>query len=66
MNQSFVPSGHNILAEARFEHSIYGPFGTGGFPMVWLLFSWGGREGAHTPAAMNASLLGASARPSLY
>lgn len=99
MNQSFVPSGHNILAEARFEHSIYGPFGltamvdegkvaltrgdldftllrhsdsagltlrAGGFPMVWLLFSRGGREGAHTTAAMNTSLLGASARPSLY
>jgi hypothetical protein len=38
----------------------------GGFPMVWLLFSWGGREGAHATAAMNSSLLGGSARPSLY
>jgi hypothetical protein len=38
----------------------------GGFPMVWLLFSWGGHEGTHTTAAMDTSLLGASARPSLY
>jgi hypothetical protein len=38
----------------------------GGFPMVWLLFSWGGREGTHTIGAMNTSLLGASPRPSLY
>jgi hypothetical protein len=90
---------NNILAEARFEHSIYGPFGftalidegkvalrrgdldfshlrhsyavgltlrAGAFPMVWLLFSWGGHEGTHTIGAMNTSLLGASARPSLY
>ena len=38
----------------------------GGFPMVWLLFSWGGHEGTHTTAAMNTSLLSGSARPSLY
>jgi len=90
---------NDILAEARFEHSIYGPFGltamvdegkvaltrgdldfthlrhsysvgltvrAGGFPMVWLLFAWGGHEGTHSTAAINTSLLGASARPSLY
>jgi len=38
----------------------------GGFPMVSILFSWGGHEGMHTTAAMNTSLLGGSARPSLY
>jgi hypothetical protein len=38
----------------------------GGFPMVFLVFSWGGHEGTHTTGAMNTSLLGASARPSLY
>ncbi len=90
---------NNILAEARFEHSIYGPFGitamldegkvalqrgdldfthlrhsysvgltlrAGGFPMVRLLYAWGGHEGTHAIAAINTSLLGASARPSLY
>jgi len=38
----------------------------GGFPQVSLLFSWGGNEGTHTSANVNASLLGGSARPSLY
>jgi hypothetical protein len=38
----------------------------GGFPLVYLLFSWGGHEGMHTTARMDTSLLGGSARPSLY
>ncbi len=38
----------------------------GAFPMVSLLFAWGGHEGQHTVANMNTSLLGGSAKPSLY
>jgi hypothetical protein len=38
----------------------------GGFPQVYLLFSWGGKEGTHTIANVNTSLLGGVARPSLY
>jgi len=38
----------------------------GGFPQVFLLFSWGGKEGTHTIANVNNSLLGGSARPSLF
>jgi hypothetical protein len=38
----------------------------GGFPEVFLLFSWGGKEGTHTIANVNTSLLGGSSRPSLY
>jgi hypothetical protein len=38
----------------------------GGFPQVSLVFAWGGNEGTHTIASMNTSLLGGSARPSLY
>lgn len=38
----------------------------GGFPQVYLLFAWGGKEGTHTIANVNASLLGGSARPSLF
>jgi hypothetical protein len=38
----------------------------GGFPQVYLLFSWGGREGTHTIANVNTSLLGGGTRPSLY
>jgi hypothetical protein len=38
----------------------------GGFPMVYLLFAFGGHEGTHTIATMNTSLLGSSGRPSLF
>jgi hypothetical protein len=38
----------------------------GGFPMVYLMFGWGGREGNHFIANVNTSLLGGSARPSLF
>jgi hypothetical protein len=38
----------------------------GGFPQVFLLFAWGGNEGTHTIVNVNTSLLGGSARPSLY
>ena len=38
----------------------------GGFPEVYLLFSWGGNEGTHTIANVNTSLLGGGTRPSLY
>jgi hypothetical protein len=38
----------------------------GGFPQVYLLYSWGGAEGTHTIANVNTSLLGGAARPSLY
>ena len=38
----------------------------GGFPQAYLLFSFGGHEGNHTTGALNTSLLGGGARPSLY
>lgn len=38
----------------------------GGFPVVYLLFSWGGPGGTHTSTQVDTSLLGSSARPSLY
>jgi hypothetical protein len=37
----------------------------GGFPMVQLMFAWGGPEGHHNIVGMNSSLLGGSARPLL-
>ena len=37
----------------------------GAFPMVSLLFAWGGSEGHHNIFNMNTSLLGGSARPLL-
>ena len=38
----------------------------GGFPMVYLMYAWGGREGTHTIVNVNTSLLGGGDRPSLY
>ncbi|HEY1263428.1 MAG TPA: hypothetical protein VGF06_07885 [Terriglobales bacterium] len=38
----------------------------GGFPMISLMYAWGGAEGQHTIANMNTSLLGGSSRPSLF
>ena len=38
----------------------------GGFPQIYILFSWGGDEGRHTTVNMGPSLLGGGARPSLY
>jgi hypothetical protein len=37
----------------------------GGFPMVSMMFAWGGPEGHHNIFNMNSSLLGGSARPLL-
>ena len=37
-----------------------------GYPQVYLLFGFGGKEGTHTIASVNTSLLGGSARPSLF
>jgi hypothetical protein len=37
----------------------------GAFPMVSMMFAWGGPEGHHNIFNMNTSLLGGSARPSL-
>ena len=38
----------------------------GGFPQMSLMFSWGGKEGTHTSANVNTSLLGGGGRPSLF
>ena len=37
----------------------------GAFPMVQMMFAWGGAEGTHNIFNMNSSLLGGSARPLL-
>jgi hypothetical protein len=38
----------------------------GGLPVVYLIFAWGGTEGTHTTATISPTLLGGSARPSLF
>ena len=38
----------------------------GGFPQIFLLYSWGSGEGTHLIGNVNTSLLGGAARPSLF
>lgn len=38
----------------------------GGLPVIDLLFAWGGGESTHTLANVSTSLLGGTARPTLY
>jgi hypothetical protein len=56
------------LGSNSWRHSYAAGFNlrAGGFPMVYLLFAFGGREGTHTIVNVNTSLLGSSARPSLF
>lgn len=53
---------------SNFKHSYAAgvTLRAGAFPMVYLLFAWGGPEGNHTVFNMNSSLLGGAARPSLF
>jgi hypothetical protein len=77
----YGPLGATFVAETgkvalrrgdiEFKHLVHSysaglTLRAGGFPMVYLMFAWGGHEGTHTTASMNTSLLGGSSRPSLY
>jgi hypothetical protein len=55
------------LGFSHLKHSFAGglTLRAGGFPMVSLMFAWGGPEGHHNIANMNTSLLGGSSRPFL-
>lgn len=52
---------------SHLKHSFAGglTLRAGAFPMVSLMFAWGGPEGHHNIANVNTSLLGGSARPPL-
>jgi hypothetical protein len=58
-------------SDLGFEHLAHS-FATGitlragGFPVVSLLFAWGGHEGTHTLAQVDSALLGGGGRPSLH
>lgn len=55
------------LGFSHLKHSFAGglTLRAGSFPMVSLMFAWGGPEGHHNILNMNASLLGGSSRPPL-
>jgi hypothetical protein len=56
------------LGFGNFVHSFAAgvTLRAGGFPVLSVLFAWGGNEGTHTIAQVNQSLLGGGGRPSLY
>jgi len=58
---------HGDLGFSHLRHSFAGglTLRAGGFPMISMMFAWGGPEGHHNVFNMNSSLLGGSARPSL-
>lgn len=66
-DQGRVALARGDLGFSHLKHSFGGglTLRAGGFPMVSLMFAWGGSEGHHNIANMNTSLLGGSARPAL-
>ena len=67
-DQGKVALSRGDLSSNPWRHSYAAGLNVraGGFPMVYLLFAFGGKEGTHTIANVNTSLLGSSARPSLF
>jgi hypothetical protein len=66
-DQGRVALTHGDLGFSHLQHSFAGglTLRAGGFPMVSMMFAWGGTEGHHNIFNMNTSLLGGSARPAL-
>ena len=66
-DQGKVALTRNDVGFSHLKHSFAGglTLRAGAFPMVSLMFAWGGPEGHHNIANMNSSLLGGSARPPL-
>ena len=54
------------LDHLRHSFSVGLTVRAGGLPVFYLLFAWGGNEGHHTTATISPTLLGGSARPSLF
>ena len=55
------------LGFSHLRHSFAGglTLRAGGFPMIQMMFAWGGPEGHHNIFSMNSSLLGGGSRPLL-
>jgi hypothetical protein len=66
-DQGRVALTRGDLGFSHLKHSFAGglTLRAGGFPMVSLMFAWGGSEVHHNIFNMNSSLLGGSARPTL-
>ena len=66
-DQGRVALTRSELSFDHFRHSyaVGLTLRAGGFPMVYVLFAWGGPEGHHNIFNMNTSLLGGASRPPL-
>ncbi len=66
-DQGRVALTRTDLGFSHLKHSFAGglTLRAGAFPMVSLMFAWGGPEGHHNILNMNTSLLGGSSRPLL-
>jgi hypothetical protein len=66
-DQGRVATTRGDLGFDHLRHSLAAglTLRAGGFPMVSLMFAWGGPEGHHNIFNMNNALLGGSARPPL-
>jgi hypothetical protein len=64
-DQGRVALARSDIGFSHLRHSFAGGFTlrAGGFPMVSIMFAWGGPEGHHNIFNLNNSLLGGSARP---
>lgn len=68
MDQGRVGLRPSDLGFSHLSHSYAAglTLHAGGLPLIELLFAWGGGPGTHTIATVSPSLLGGTARPSLY
>ena len=66
-DQGRVAARRSDVGFDHLKHSFAAGFTlrAGGFPMISVMFAWGGSEGGHNIFNMNSSLLGGSARPPL-
>jgi hypothetical protein len=66
-DQGRVALDRGDLGFSHLKHSFAAglTLRAGGFPMINMMFAWGGGEGHHNIFNMNSSLLGGSARPAL-
>lgn len=66
-DQGSVALTRGDLGFSNLKHSFAGglTLRAGPFPMVSLMFAWGGPERHHNIGNVNTSLLGGSARPPL-
>jgi hypothetical protein len=67
VDEGRVATTRSDLGFSHLRHSFAAglTIRAGGFPMVSMMFAWGGPEGHHNIFNMNSSLLGGSARPLL-